>query len=79
MHFGSSTRCLVLQFSHLGVGCIVHHTSWQAAREACRTRFNGDLASVRSHEQNVVGLLCDGANYGTEGEETAEQNHYKAC
>lgn len=55
--------------------------SWQAAREACRARFNGDLASVHTaQEQNAVGLLCSGAsNYGTEGAETAEDNHYKAC
>ena len=55
--------------------------TWRGAREACRTQFNGDLASVHSgQEQNAVGLLCNGAtSYGPEGSETAEANFYKAC
>lgn len=54
---------------------------WGAARDACRSQFGGDLASVHSAaEQAAIGGLCATAtDYGTEGSDTAANNHYKAC
>ena len=57
--------------------------TWTAARDACQTQYNGDLASIRSvEEQAAIGRVCGAATslgYGTEGTETAADNHYKAC